>query len=634
MTPPEAVQSKPTSSTASPLPESRRDGFRPRRPRAARLPTRLPTGRLPGGILLHGPRGIGKATLAFDLRPRSSRCDRRRRAGIAIAEQVAAGVYPNLFVLRRKARATPARASTPSSASKKCAASSSGLRRRAAGPGTASPSSTPSTTATPSPPTRCSRSSRNRRPTRIFLLVSHRPAALLPTIRRAASQLALRPLADADCRRVLAIEARSRRRRTRRPVAVAGGRPRRGFEALQLGDGGGLAALGGLSGRARARRAGRDTGARRRASARDEEAPSGVRPRHAARLAWPPRRRTPRSAGARGNRLASANELWDKAVAVVRRCRRLQSRHAANPGRPARRDPEASRCRIGQPDRRLMTRNTFYVTTAISYPNGAPHIGHAYEMIATDAIARFKRLDGRDVYFLTGTDEHGHQDGADGARAKASTSAALADRNSARFRELAEALNSRTTISSAPPSRATTRPVTEIWKRMAANSNGDIYQSHLRGLVLGARRGLLRRGRDRADGEDGKRFAPSGAAGRMGRGGQLFLPPLGLPGAAARALRGQSRFHRARRAPQRDRQLRQGRACRTSRSRAPPSTGAFRCRATRPRHVCLGRRADQLHHRRRLPRSRPSRSGSSGRPTCTSSARTSSASTPSTGRPS
>ena len=49
----------------------------------------------------------------------------------------------------------------------------------------------------------------------------------------------------------------------------------------------------------------------------------------------------------------------------------------------------------------------YYITTAIAYPNGAPHIGHAYEVIATDAIARFKRLDGYDVFFLTGTDEHG-----------------------------------------------------------------------------------------------------------------------------------------------------------------------------------------------------------------------------------
>ena len=49
----------------------------------------------------------------------------------------------------------------------------------------------------------------------------------------------------------------------------------------------------------------------------------------------------------------------------------------------------------------------FYISTAISYPNGAPHIGHAYEATATDAIARFKRLDGYDVFFLTGVDEHG-----------------------------------------------------------------------------------------------------------------------------------------------------------------------------------------------------------------------------------
>ena len=58
----------------------------------------------------------------------------------------------------------------------------------------------------------------------------------------------------------------------------------------------------------------------------------------------------------------------------------------------------------------------FYITTAIAYPNGAPHIGHAYEYIAADAIARFKRLDGYDVLFVTGTDEHGQkmQQTADG----------------------------------------------------------------------------------------------------------------------------------------------------------------------------------------------------------------------------
>jgi methionyl-tRNA synthetase len=57
----------------------------------------------------------------------------------------------------------------------------------------------------------------------------------------------------------------------------------------------------------------------------------------------------------------------------------------------------------------MPAKQPYYITTAISYPNGAPHIGHAYEAVATDAIARFHRLDGRDVYFLTGTDEHGQK---------------------------------------------------------------------------------------------------------------------------------------------------------------------------------------------------------------------------------
>ncbi len=49
----------------------------------------------------------------------------------------------------------------------------------------------------------------------------------------------------------------------------------------------------------------------------------------------------------------------------------------------------------------------FYITTAINYPNGPPHVGHAYEAITSDVIARFQRLRGRDVFFMTGTDEHG-----------------------------------------------------------------------------------------------------------------------------------------------------------------------------------------------------------------------------------
>ena len=77
----------------------------------------------------------------------------------------------------------------------------------------------------------------------------------------------------------------------------------------------------------------------------------------------------------------------------------------------------------------------FFITTAISYPNGRPHIGHAYELIATDAIARFKRLDGADVFFLTGTDEHG-QKMLQTAAKEGMTALELADRNAAVFRAM------------------------------------------------------------------------------------------------------------------------------------------------------------------------------------------------------
>ncbi len=72
-----------------------------------------------------------------------------------------------------------------------------------------------------------------------------------------------------------------------------------------------------------------------------------------------------------------------------------------------RRPPRKKRLlRVAKPST-APARNSFYITTAIAYPNGVPHIGHAYEAIATDALARFQRLDGKDVFFLTGTDEHG-----------------------------------------------------------------------------------------------------------------------------------------------------------------------------------------------------------------------------------
>ena len=82
-----------------------------------------------------------------------------------------------------------------------------------------------------------------------------------------------------------------------------------------------------------------------------------------------------------------------------------------------------------------MAAPAYYLTTAIHYPNGDPHIGHAYEVIAADALARFKRLDGYDVTFLTGTDEHGSKM-QQTAEKLGITPMELATQNSARFKAM------------------------------------------------------------------------------------------------------------------------------------------------------------------------------------------------------
>jgi methionyl-tRNA synthetase len=156
-----------------------------------------------------------------------------------------------------------------------------------------------------------------------------------------------------------------------------------------------------------------------------------------------------------------------------------------------------------------MTRNAYYITTAIAYPNGEPHIGHAYEMVATDAIARWRRLEGREVFFLTGTDEHGLKM-VQTAEREGLTTRALADRNAQRFKDLAATLD----ISNDDFIRTTEQrhfdSVQEIWRRMAASSNGDIYQSTYTGWYSVRDEAYF----DEAElttGEDGKRYAPSGA---------------------------------------------------------------------------------------------------------------------------
>ena len=126
-----------------------------------------------------------------------------------------------------------------------------------------------------------------------------------------------------------------------------------------------------------------------------------------------------------------------------------------------------------------MTGNSpFYITTAISYPNGKPHIGHAYELIATDALARFQRLDGRPVYFLTGTDEHG-QKMQQTARSEGITPRELADRNSSEFRRMGQLLNASNDDFIRTTEERHYASVQHIWTKML--ENGDIYKDSYSG---------------------------------------------------------------------------------------------------------------------------------------------------------
>ena len=120
----------------------------------------------------------------------------------------------------------------------------------------------------------------------------------------------------------------------------------------------------------------------------------------------------------------------------------------------------------------------FYITTAISYPNGRPHIGHAYEAIAADAIARFRRMQGRDVFFLTGTDEHGLKM-AQTARERGIEPAALAEEMSSYFREMDDKLNISFDRFIRTTEPAHHKASQAIWQAMV--DNGDIYLGRYEG---------------------------------------------------------------------------------------------------------------------------------------------------------
>lgn len=153
-----------------------------------------------------------------------------------------------------------------------------------------------------------------------------------------------------------------------------------------------------------------------------------------------------------------------------------------------------------------MSGEPFYITTAISYPNGRPHIGHAYEAIAADAIARFHRLSGRDVRLITGTDEHGLKMVQTASKAGVAT-IALADEMSGYFKEMCTKLN----ISYSQFVRTTEPRHAEasiaLWKAMEAS--GDLYLDRYEGWYS-VRDEAFYDEKELVAGEGGAKLSPQG----------------------------------------------------------------------------------------------------------------------------
>lgn len=152
-----------------------------------------------------------------------------------------------------------------------------------------------------------------------------------------------------------------------------------------------------------------------------------------------------------------------------------------------------------------MSKDNFYITTAISYVNGVPHLGHAYEAILTDVMARFQRLDGKNVHFLTGTDEHGEKV-AQTAEKNDMSAKEFADQNAAHFRAMTQTLD----ISNDDFIRTTEErhynAAQAIWKKL--EDKGDIYLGKYEGWYSTREEGYFTE--DELTETDGQKYTPNG----------------------------------------------------------------------------------------------------------------------------
>lgn len=280
----------------------------------AAIAGRLAGGTLPNAVLLHGPLGIGKATLAFKL-ARDIFVATGDEDAHRVDEQVMAGSHPNLFVLRRQPKDAKGFYTVIRVDDIRNLVEHLRKTRGRAGHRVAIIDSIDDCNVNAAnallkileePPAET-----------IFLLVSHRPGSLLPTIKSRCHSLAMRPLADGDVGTVLAANITDASpTEIDDAVSLAHGRPRKGFEAMLVGNDGTLAALRGWLAAPQRFPSGAHLALADAIAAASDTAEAGF----ARELIVDWMAAEAKSAalqGAEGRmRLASANELWDKAQAL------------------------------------------------------------------------------------------------------------------------------------------------------------------------------------------------------------------------------------------------------------------------------------------------------------------------------
>ncbi|WP_020399011.1 methionine--tRNA ligase [Kordiimonas gwangyangensis] len=152
-------------------------------------------------------------------------------------------------------------------------------------------------------------------------------------------------------------------------------------------------------------------------------------------------------------------------------------------------------------------RPTYYVTTPIYYVNDKPHIGHAYTTLACDVLARFKRLDGFDVMFLTGTDEHGQKIERSAERAGVDPQT-FCDQVSLKFKELTEAMNFSNDQFIRTTEERHKKSVQHLWKVL--QEKGFIYEDRYSGWYS-VRDEAFYAESELIEGQGGEKLAPTGA---------------------------------------------------------------------------------------------------------------------------